>query len=135
MRTLYVEDWQHECCGEAFAVGDVVVWPLRDDHDPVRLRRHLGPAVAATVDACVDRHSEGATTKRLRVVTVDAVFCRYEATPDDPHGSSHGPVAGSWTARSLDAVAGRSEHLPGMQWVGYVVGVHDAGSTAGQLPP
>jgi len=45
--TVYVEHWQHECCGAGFAVGDEVSWPLRYDHDPDRLGRWLGPAVVA----------------------------------------------------------------------------------------
>ena len=132
MDTVYVEHWQHECCGAAFAVGDDVLWPLRDDHDRGRLGRWLGPAVAATVDASVDRHTEDAAMTRLRVIAIEAVFCEYEPTPDDPEGSSHGPVAGSWTGRRLDAVAGRSERLPGLEWVGYVVQVQ--GDAAGHVP-
>ena len=131
MPTVYVEHWQHECCGAPFAVGDEVVWPLRYDHDRERLRRRLGPAVAATISACVDRHTETADMTRLRVAAIEAVFCEYEPTPDDPEGSSHGPVAGSWTSRRLDAVVGSSEHLPGLEWGGYVVEVHHAGSVAG----
>ena len=132
MNRIYVEHWQHECCGDPFAVGDEVVWPLRYDHDRDRLSRWLGPAVAATVDAHVDRHTETAAMTRLRVAAIEAVFCRHEPTPDDPGGNSHSPVAGSWTSRRLHAVAGRSERLPGFEWVGYVVEVHDAGSGPAQ---
>lgn len=124
MASVYVEHWQHECCGAAFAVGDEVIWPLRYDHDRGRLSRWLGPAVAATVSAYVDRHDEDVTMTTMLVSAVEAAFCRYGPTPDDPEGSSHGPVAGSWTTRRLDAVAGRSERLADLEWVGYVVQVH-----------
>ena len=103
-----------------------MTWPLRYDPDRERLSRWLGPAVAATVSACVDRHDEDVTPTTMRVSAVEAAFCRYEPTPDDPEGSSHGPVAGSWTTRRLDAVVGRSERLPDLEWLGYVVQVHGA---------
>ncbi|RZS31390.1 hypothetical protein EV193_11481 [Herbihabitans rhizosphaerae] len=28
--SVMVEDWQYDCCGEAFAVGDTVTWRLHD---------------------------------------------------------------------------------------------------------
>jgi hypothetical protein len=31
---VFVEDWQHECCGEPFGVGDTVAWRLGLGHDP-----------------------------------------------------------------------------------------------------
>lgn len=31
---VFVEDWQHECCGDDFAVGDTVAWRLLLIGDP-----------------------------------------------------------------------------------------------------
>jgi hypothetical protein len=46
-----MEDWQHECCGEPFALGDAVTWPVVPVQDRHRLAAALGPEVTADVVA------------------------------------------------------------------------------------
>ena len=55
--TVYVEDWQLDCCGEPFSVGSHVSWTLirgRSDW----IQTILGPGTGVTVGA--DECSHGA---------------------------------------------------------------------------
>jgi hypothetical protein len=119
---VFVESWQHECCGEPFAVGDEVSWPLRGaavegDH----LGRLLGAEVSRQLTAEVDRHSEDAEPVRLRVVAVRAAFCEDEPVPVGSGGPVRRAVAGTTVFRELAEVDERYEVLDGLRWLGYVV--------------
>jgi hypothetical protein len=77
--TIWVDDWQIQCCGESFAPGDVVSWHLLEV-DPEDYADLLGSDRAAEIDFCEEHHGredEHAPT-RLRVLTITEVHCRYE---------------------------------------------------------
>lgn len=78
--TVWVDGWQHECCGEPFAVGQEVRWPLLPD---VGGREALlRPEDAVTVTHTLESHQAGderpARTTLGRVTLVRAIQLEYE---------------------------------------------------------
>jgi hypothetical protein len=57
-RRVWVDQWQQECCGEPFAVGDTVEWNLEPMVEEVRAfhRAMLGDEVADQITDAEERH-------------------------------------------------------------------------------
>lgn len=55
--TIWVDDWQIQCCGESFATGATVSWTLleADPEDYVVL---VGSERAAEIDFCEEHHGQ-----------------------------------------------------------------------------
>lgn len=94
--TIWVDDWQMQCCGNAFAVGTAVSWTLRDPNLdwPVAV---LGPETASRVDAAEEHHGgvvvdAPSTTGTVR--SIKAVHCRYAPQPGGDSPALY-PVPGS----------------------------------------
>ncbi|WP_432135707.1 MULTISPECIES: DUF6578 domain-containing protein [unclassified Streptomyces] len=89
MRQVFYEDWQMECCGRPFAVGDEVGWPLR-------------PADGADAPAphVVERHGDKwpETTGRVREILM--VTQGYAET--GPGSRTWEPVPGTRSLRPVD---------------------------------
>jgi hypothetical protein len=80
--TVWVDDWQMQCCGEPFSVGSRVTWTLREPNTDW-LRTVLGLPVQ--VDAAEEHHGgvpEDTPTTTGKVLSVAAVHCRYPPVPD-----------------------------------------------------
>lgn len=125
MAVVFMEDWQHQCCGDPFAEGQAVTWTVRTDVDRARLSQVLGDDLAASVAAIVERHDESVASLAGTVERIRVVFCRYEETSDDPDGVTHRPVVGTTVLRDVQQIEGRrGEWLDEeLEWVGYVVDV------------
>jgi hypothetical protein len=123
---IFLENWQHECCGRPFATAEVVTWPLTTDLGRDHLGTMLGSEVSARLTAYVERHSEQVVETRLRVNAIRAVFCEYAPDPDGEHPQALRPVPGTAAFQEMDRVEHRSESLLGMHWVGYVVDAEPA---------
>jgi hypothetical protein len=55
--TVYVENWQMDCCGEPFSAGSHVSWTLIQGHS-TWIQTILGSDVGITVDAKEDHHGK-----------------------------------------------------------------------------
>ena len=121
MAVVFVETWQHECCGEPFAVGDTVTWPLVPVSEHADLAVRLGADVGGRVSSEVERHVEGVPEVRLRIQRIRAAFCAYQRDPVGTGGVTHRPVAGTTVFEGLRAVDRTHEVRGGLQWLGYVV--------------
>lgn len=80
---VWVSDWQIQCCGEEFAVGDQVAWPLlpvnRADTSFAPL---LGGELAAGLTHSYEGHEEPEVPDvRGRVRGIRTVSCRYAPLP------------------------------------------------------
>ena len=116
---LFVEFWQHECCGDLFGVGDVVVWPVA----PVEgdgLVSLLGAGLGQRLRLAVDRHQEGVGTLTGTVLSVRAVFSEQELVEDHAGGTHHRARPGSAQLRAVERTQ-RCERLDDLRWAGYVV--------------
>ena len=78
--TVWVDDWQHECCGEPFALGQEVRWLLAPD-DAGR-QALLRPDDGVVVTHALDSHQAGdeqpARTVIGRVALIRAIQLEYE---------------------------------------------------------
>ncbi|WP_037871487.1 DUF6578 domain-containing protein [Streptomyces sp. SPB074] len=119
--TIWVDDWQMQCCGEKFAPGDVVSWHLQEV-DPEDYAAVVGSERAAEIDFCEEHHGqEGAhAPTRLRVLAVSEVHCRYEVPPG---GASSGrqPVPGSTELVRVREADGWAARRPHVDFAGYLV--------------
>jgi hypothetical protein len=118
---VFVEDWQHECCGAPFAVGDDVSWPLRADLDPAHLAVRLGADLAGRITDHVERHVDGVPEVRLRVRRIRAAFCADEPDPAGGNGVTSRLVPGTTVLRGVHSVGRTHEVFKDLRWLGYVV--------------
>lgn len=76
-RTVWVQDWQMQCCGEPFALGKRVSWPLSGEVD----REYLGVVLGeqATAQSPTMRTTTTRATRLIEgaVRSIDAVWCRF----------------------------------------------------------
>ncbi|MFI1973667.1 DUF6578 domain-containing protein [Streptomyces wedmorensis] len=119
--TIWVDDWQMQCCGASFASGDVVSWGLMEV-DPEDYADIVGSERATEIDFCEEHHGrEGEQVPtRLEVLTIAEVHCRYEV----PRGSAtnvYQPVSGTTVVVPLKAADGWAEAQPDVRFVGYLV--------------
>lgn len=120
---VWVDAWQMECCGEPFAVGGDVTWPLDGDPDRDWLEAALGPAAARRVTHAEEHHPDGEDLPQVtgRVVAIARSWCDYRPDPDD--GRVLHPVAGSAVLSVVDRSDGDIERAarPGLTFNGWVV--------------
>ena len=74
MTRVWLSDWEWQCCGDAFAVGDEIDFGIEARDPRPALADMFGPALVATVDAIESHHEEERADRvRGRVVAVHAV--------------------------------------------------------------
>lgn len=120
---VWIDDWQWQCCGEPFDVGDEVDWTMSDQPDRAWLVPVIGD-LAAEITHAEDHHGglpnahSGLTGKVRRI---RAVSSRYGPDPDLPHENAISPVPGTGQLEELEHADGRYRTEPGLRFVGYVV--------------
>jgi hypothetical protein len=139
--TVWVDEWQFDCCGEPFGVGSVVSWRIGPTSD--FLADMLGPGAGVTIDAFEDHHiglPAGTPPTRGTVLAIHGAYQRYahrgkgdptrypvsgsgvlvllarEAVPGRPrrshvHGLRRPPVGARSVARPQGQAAARAGHL------------------------
>ncbi|WP_330452172.1 MULTISPECIES: DUF6578 domain-containing protein [unclassified Streptomyces] len=120
--TIWVDDWQMQCCGDPFAPGDVVSWALMevDPEDYVHL---VGEERAEGIDFCEEHHGgeEGVPQVPLEVVSVVEVHCRYGLLPGATD-RIRGPVPGTTELVPVEGAAdGWAKAREGATFAGYLV--------------
>ena len=116
---LFVEFWQHECCGDLFGVGDAVVWPVA----PVQgdgLVSLLGADFGQQLRYAVSRHEDEVGTLTGTVLSIRAVFHQLEPLAAHADGTYQRALPGSAQLRHVSRTQ-RSERLDDYEWTGYVV--------------
>lgn len=76
--TIWIDDWQIQCCGQSFAPGDVVSWTLLEV-DPEDYADVVGGERADEIDFREEHHGQGdghAPTS-VEVGSIAEVHCRY----------------------------------------------------------
>lgn len=109
--TVWVDDWQLQCCGEPFAVGSHVAWTLGPANVD-RLEVALGTQAGA-IDLIEDHHGglpEGTPVTRGTVTSIKAVHRRLPA-----------PVHADVTCRSVSRADGWEPQTPQSRFLGYLV--------------
>jgi hypothetical protein len=120
--TVWVDDWQMQCCGEPFAVGSKVSWTLRDT-DAEWLATVLGPDATMKVDAAEEHHGgapDDAPVVEGLVRSIAAVHCRYAPRPGENPRMFH-PVPGSGLVTEVSSADGWTRGQNGLEFAGYIV--------------
>lgn len=133
MALLFLESWQHECCGDPFEVGDAVAWPVA----PVEaegLVPLLGAALGRQVHLSVERHGDEVGTLGGTVRSVRAVFHRFEPVREHPDGTYRRGLPGSGQLRHVRRTR-QGERLDDLEWAGYLVEVAVDVQAPGAVPP
>ena len=123
LEVVWVADWEMQCCGVPFSVGQKVEWLLSTE-DPAGnewLDAVLGPDQAARVTASYDHHSGGSPSEQTGVVrAINAVHCRYRLVGN----KTYVPVDGSGTFEARTSATGwedDSGRREERRFVGYLV--------------
>lgn len=118
MMRIWVDDWQVQCCGDAFSVGATVSWTVQEP-DREWLTGLLGDQVAATVDAAEEHHGDGPLERvEAEVTEISAVHCRYALKPG---ADALYPVEGSSVLTPLTEADGWTPNRGELSFVGYLV--------------
>jgi hypothetical protein len=122
LATVWIEDWQQQCCGQPFAVGSRVSWTLIVP-DAERLASVLGPDLSASITHAEEHHGgrpEHAAATMGTVRSIRAVRCRYAHLPG-ADSRMHRPVPGSTAMTSVNAADGWETEQENLRFVGYLV--------------
>ena len=126
MATVWITDWEMECCGEPFGVGEYVEWPGRvvDRSDWLE---QLFRNTRVAIDFAYDGHAQDDEAVLTRiggvVQRIDAVGSRMLRTPVDALADEHGIVEGGAVRHAVN----RARRTPpfrerdGIAFVGYLV--------------
>ncbi|XIE78363.1 DUF6578 domain-containing protein [Streptomyces sp. SBR177] len=119
--TIWVDDWQMQCCGERFAPGDVVSWTLLEA-DPEEYVDIVGGERADEIDFREEHHGqeERRTPTSVKVVSIAEVHCRY-AVPEDATDKVNHPVPGTTELVPVQEADGWAKARPGVRFAGYLV--------------
>jgi hypothetical protein len=77
---VFVQDWQYECCGDDFAVGDEVAWTTRRP-DVDWLARRLGADEAARITHTEEHHGSSHGNVAGKITAIQVVYYREESRP------------------------------------------------------
>lgn len=103
---VWVSDWQIQCCGEEFAVGDQVAWPLL----PVnRADTYFAPLLGGELAAGLTHSYEGHEEPEVpdvsgTVLGIRTVACRMAPLPPPADQRELHVVAGSGRLQWIDAI-------------------------------
>ncbi|MER6156883.1 DUF6578 domain-containing protein [Streptomyces sp. NPDC001868] len=119
--TIWVDDWQVQCCGQSFAPGDVVSWTLLEV-DPEDYADVVGSERADEIDFREEHHGhgEGHAPTSVEVVSIAEVHCRYEVPPGATDRVNH-PVAGTTVLVPVEEADGWAKGRPDVGFAGYLV--------------
>ncbi|MFB6957219.1 DUF6578 domain-containing protein [Streptomyces sp. NPDC056309] len=119
--TVWVDDWQIQCCGQNFAPGDVVSWKLLEV-DPEDYADVVGSERATEIDFREEHHGqeEEQAPTWLEVLTIAEVHCRYEV-PQDGTANVYHPVPGTTVLVPVREADGWAKTQPDVRFAGYMV--------------
>ncbi|MCP3855665.1 MAG: hypothetical protein GY698_13150 [Actinomycetia bacterium] len=127
---VWVDGWQMQCCGDAFANGERVEWMGSDRVDAEFFGQLLPPHEVAAITHAEERHGDGEDSLLHIVGTVtstQAVFCRYEPSASSPKMLVPAPQSGTMAMRT-STTGWEAELDDGSTFLGYVVDVVPEGS-------
>jgi len=119
--TIWVDDWQMQCCGETFGPGDVVSWTLLEV-DPEDYADIVGSERAAGIDFREEHHGQEQdhAPTGLEVLTIAEVHCDYAVPPGSKDKVNY-PVSGTTVLVPVEEADGWAKAQPGVRFAGYLV--------------
>lgn len=111
---VWYADWQMECCGEPFELGDRVTWTVEEADDREWLPAALGPDHAVTVTHLEEHHAQDES--RLLTLTGFVTKITGPGAPTGRDTSVTTPVtrhrAPSGSSTSTDPTTSRASQRP-----------------------
>lgn len=102
---VYVASWEIQCCGEEFAVGDVVEWPVRPaDHADPFWEPLLGADLTARLWGTYEAHDDDVRLVPGTVRGIRTVACHTAPRPGAADPTRHYVVPGSGRLEPVDAI-------------------------------
>ncbi|MFF8434434.1 DUF6578 domain-containing protein [Streptomyces bacillaris] len=119
--TIWIDDWQMQCCGRSFALGDVVSWTLLEV-DPEDYADVVGGERADEIDFREEHHGQGDghPPTSVEVVSIAEVHCRYGVPPGATDKVRH-PVPGTSVLVPVKEADGWAKARPDVSFAGYLV--------------
>ncbi|MEU8579082.1 DUF6578 domain-containing protein [Streptomyces asoensis] len=119
--TIWVDDWQVQCCGQSFASGDVVSGTLLEV-DPEEYADVVGSELANEINFRAEHHGqgEGHAPTSVEVVSIAEVHCRYEVPPGSTDNVNY-PVPGTTVLVPVKEADGWAKARPDVSLAGYLV--------------
>ncbi|MFF9427018.1 DUF6578 domain-containing protein [Streptomyces sp. NPDC014746] len=119
--TIWVDDWQMQCCGASCVPGDVVSWVLLEV-DPEDYADIVGSERPDGIDFCEERHGrdEGRAPTSVEVVSIVEAHCRYGVPPGATDRVNY-PVPGTTVLVPVEKADGWAKARPGVSFAGYLV--------------
>ncbi len=122
-RRVWIDNWQMQCCGDPFRVGQQVQFSTTSNVDRDFLGVVLGAEAAAALTDYEDHHDldVGPLTPLIGTVDrIEAISCRYEQRDRAMY-----PLAGTTQVVVQDEATGWEAEAEGegLRFVGYVVTV------------
>ncbi|CBG71364.1 MULTISPECIES: DUF6578 domain-containing protein [Streptomyces] len=130
--TIWVDDWQIQCCGQSFAPGDVVSWTLLEV-DPEDYADVVGSERADEIDFREEHHGQADehTRTSVEVMSIAEVHCRYEVPPGATDKVNH-PVPGTTVLVPVKEADGWAKARPDVRFAGYLVTARHAADEPGR---
>jgi hypothetical protein len=121
--TVWIADWQMQCCGDPFRRGERIAWTVlkgSDSHLPEWLAEVLGDR-AVTVDAIEEHHQGDSEVEPVigTIVSIRAVSCRLAPVTEGSRTYVHVPGSGETT--DIEMADGWTEPPSGTELMGYLV--------------
>jgi hypothetical protein len=130
--TVWIDDWQMQCCGEPFQVGSVVTWILDPKPEAGYLTAVLGEDEASRVTHYENHHGpvlEEFPSTVGTVTAIRAVSCRFAPRPGDDSRMNY-PVPGTSRISERTSADGwdvgpspDGADEAGSRFIGYVVDI------------
>ncbi|MFF3770519.1 DUF6578 domain-containing protein [Streptomyces sp. NPDC002232] len=119
--TIWVDDWQMQCCGASCVPGDVISWVLLEV-DPEDYADIVGSERAGEIDFCEEHHGrdEGRAPTSVEVVSIVEVHCRY-GVPPGATDKVNSPVPGTTVLVPVEKADGWAKARPDVSFAGYLV--------------
>ncbi|MET9088432.1 DUF6578 domain-containing protein [Streptomyces sp. NPDC004237] len=119
--TIWIDDWQIQCCGQSFAPGDVVSWTLLEV-DPGDYADVVGSERANEIDFREEHHGheDGHAPTSVEVVSIAEVHCRYGVPPGATDEVNY-PVPGTAVLVPVKEADGWAKARPEVDFAGYLV--------------
>ena len=116
------EDWQMQCCGTPFKVGDAVDWLAME----LTGEDHPWSEIVGSMDYYYEAHDAyRAGMLRLRGVVIDIKALHIKYVPSPENSRCLVPVAGSGIAVKVEKADGWDKDRKGMKFCGYAVTLSD----------
>lgn len=122
--TVWVADWQMQCCGDPFRRGERIAWTVlvgSDSQASEWLTEVLGDRTV-TVDAIEEHHQEDDSAVEPvigTVASIRAVSCRLEPVSEGSRTYVHVPDSG--VINDIEMADGWTEPQSGTELMGYLV--------------